>query len=71
MMKQQKLFTIIYITGTALSVTMIMITFAVLHIKFAPIYPEENRDRMLDIRRITTIVNHPLYGEEKRTYTCS
>ena len=47
MMKQHKLFTGIYIAGTALSVTMIMITFAVLYIKFAPIYPEENRDRML------------------------
>ena len=71
MMKQHKLFTGIYIAGTALSVTMIMITFAVLYIKFAPIYPEENRDRMLYIRRITTAVNEPDYGEVKNSYRCS
>ena len=53
MMKQHKLFTGIYITGTALSVTMIMITFAVLYIKFAPLYPEENRDRTLIIKNIS------------------
>ena len=53
MMKQQKLFTSIYIAGTALSVTMIMITFAVLYIKFAPIYPEENRERTLIIKNIS------------------
>ena len=53
MMKQQKLFTSIYITGTALSMTMIMITFAVLYIKFAPLYPEENRDRTLIIKNIS------------------
>ena len=70
MMKQHKLFTGIYIAGTALSVTMIMITFAVLYIKFAPIYPEENRERMLDIRRITTIVNDS-EGEQKNTLCCS
>lgn len=52
MMKQQKLFTTIYIAGTALSMTMIMTTFAVLYIKFAPIYPEENRNRMLVIETI-------------------
>ena len=44
MMKQHRLFTGIYIAGTALSVTMIMITFGVLYIKFGPIYPEGNRD---------------------------
>ena len=71
MMKQQKLFTTIYITGTALSVTMIMITFAVLYIKFAPLYPEENRERTLHIRNITAITNHPENGEQKNTYRCS
>ena len=53
MMKQHRLFTSIYIAGTALSVTMIMITFAVLYIKFAPIYPEENRERTLIIKDIS------------------
>ena len=53
MMKQHRLFTGIYIAGTALSVTMIMITFAVLYIKFAPIYPEWNRERSLVINDIS------------------
>ena len=57
MMKQHKLFTGIYIAGTALSVTMIMITFAVLYIKFAPIYPEENRDRMLILPNLASKEN--------------
>ena len=54
MMKQHRLFTGIYIAGTTLSVTMIIITFGVLYIKFGPIYPEGNRDRMLTIKRIST-----------------
>ncbi len=71
MMKQQRLFTGIYIAGTALSVTMIMITFAVLYIKFAPLYPEENRERTLHIRNITAITNHQEDGEQKYTHSCS
>ena len=71
MMKQQRLFTGIYIAGTALSVTMIMITFAVLYIKFAPLYPEENRERTLHIRNITAITNHQEDGEQKNTHHCS
>ncbi len=68
MMKQQKLFTGIYITGTALSVTMIMITFAVLYIKFAPLYPEENRERMLVI---PTIFCKEKGKEQKTSRHCS
>ena len=47
MMKQQKLFTSIYITGTAISIAMAMTIFVVLYIKLGPLYPEENRDRMV------------------------
>ena len=71
MMKQHRLFTGIYIAGTALSVTMIMITFAVLYIKFAPLYPEENRERTLHIRTITTIINDPVDGERRSHHSCS
>ena len=71
MMKQHRLFTGIYIAGTALSVTMIMITFAVLYIKFAPLYPEENRERTLHIRTITTIINDPVDGEHRSHHSCS
>ena len=47
MMKQQKLFTGIYIAGTAASIAMAMTIFVILYIKLGPLYPEENRDRML------------------------
>ena len=47
MMKQQKLFTSIYIAGTAISIAMAMTIFVVLYIKLGPLYPEENRDRMV------------------------
>ena len=47
MMKQQRLFTGIYIAGTALSIAMAMTIFVILYIKLGPLYPEENRDRMV------------------------
>ena len=47
MMKQQKLFTSIYIAGTAISIAMAMTIFVVLYIKLGPLYPEENRDSMV------------------------
>ena len=47
MMKQQKLFTCIYIAGTAASIAMAMTIFVILYIKLGPLYPEENRDRMM------------------------
>ncbi|MBQ5662879.1 MAG: ABC transporter permease [Bacteroidaceae bacterium] len=47
MMKQQRLFTSIYIAGTAASIAMAMTIFVILYIKLGPLYPEENRDRML------------------------
>ena len=47
MMKQQRLFTGIYIAGTAASIAMAMTIFVILYIKLGPLYPEENRDRML------------------------
>ena len=47
MMKQQRLFTGIYIAGTAASIAMAMTIFVILYIKLGPLYPEENRDRMM------------------------
>ena len=47
MMKQQKLFTGIYIAGTAASIAMAMTIFVILYIKLGPLYPEENREKML------------------------
>ena len=51
-MKQQKLFTSIYIAGTAISIAMAMTIFVVLYIKLGPLYPEENRDSMVIFRGV-------------------
>ena len=52
MMKQHKLFTGMYIAGTAISVAMAMAVFISLYVKLAPLYPEYNRNRMVDIPMI-------------------
>lgn len=49
MIRQNKLFSGIYITGTGLSIALIMTLFVILYIKFAPLYPEYKRDRTLII----------------------
>lgn len=47
LMKQHRLFTCIYVLGTGLSIAFSMVLFIVLYMKFAPIYPEYNRDKIL------------------------
>ena len=46
-MKQHKLFTGMYIAGTAISIAMAMAVIITLYIKLGPLYPEYNRGRML------------------------
>ena len=46
LLRQQRLFSGIYILCTALSVAFTMTLFLVIYIKFGPIYPEENSPRM-------------------------
>ena len=53
LMKQNKLFTGIYVAGTGLAIAMTMTVFIVLYVKFAPIYPEYNRNRTLVMKYIT------------------
>ncbi|MDR1332772.1 MAG: ABC transporter permease [Tannerella sp.] len=48
--RQERLFSVIYIVGTGLSVTMVMALSIVFYIKIANIYPETNRDRLLVVR---------------------
>lgn len=50
LMRQNKLFTSIYVVGTGLSIALIMILFIIFYVKFAPIYPEYNRNRTLVIK---------------------
>lgn len=52
LIKQHRLFTIIYIMGTGLSVALIMTMFIIFYVKFAPIYPEYNRNRTLVLKMV-------------------
>ena len=47
MMKQNKLFSGIYVVGTAIAIATTMIMAIVYYVKIAPVYPEVNRDRTL------------------------
>ncbi|MDR2915230.1 MAG: ABC transporter permease [Tannerella sp.] len=50
LIKQEKLFSSLYIIGTGLSITVVMVLSIVYYIKIANIYPETNRNRMLIIQ---------------------
>jgi putative ABC transport system permease protein len=50
LIRQEKLFSSIYILGTGLSITVVMVLSIVFYIKIANIYPETNRDRMLVVK---------------------
>ena len=56
LIKQEKLFSSIYIFGTGLSITVVMVLSIVFYIRIANIYPETNRDRML-IAKSGTLVD--------------
>lgn len=49
LMKQNKLFTGIYVAGTALAIATTMIMAIIYYVKIAPVYPETNRDRTIYI----------------------
>lgn len=56
LMKQHRLFSGIYILGTGLSIALVMTLFIIFYVKFAPIYPEYNRNRILvlkDVKRVS------------------
>lgn len=55
MIKQNKLFSFIYILGTALSIALVMTIFIIHYIKFAPIYPEYNRNETVVLKRMTVV----------------
>jgi len=50
LIKQEKLFSSIYIIGTGLSITIVMVLSIVFYLKLANIYPETNRDRLLIVK---------------------
>lgn len=47
LLKQNKLFSAIYIIGTGLAVCTVMVLAIIYYVKIAPMYPETKRDRML------------------------
>lgn len=52
LIKRNKLYSSIYIIGTSLSIALIMMVFIIYYIKFAPIYPEYNRNNTLVFKYI-------------------
>ncbi|MGN0310865.1 MAG: ABC transporter permease, partial [Bacteroides sp.] len=50
LLKQNRLFSGIYVVGTGLSIALVMTLFIIYYVKFAPIYPEYNRNRTLVIK---------------------
>lgn len=50
MLKQNKFFSIVYITGTALAITMVMVLAILYYFRTANISPESNRDRMMIVQ---------------------
>lgn len=50
LLKQNRLFSGIYVVGTGLSIALVMTLFIICYVKFAPIYPEYNRNRTLVIK---------------------
>ena len=63
-MRQNKLFSSIYITGTGLSIAFTMVLFIIYYVKFAPVYPEYNRSRTLviDMMNVTQKDNPGYYS---------
>ena len=52
LLKQNKLFSTLYIVGTGLSIAMTMVIAIVYYVRIAPVYPETNRDRTLVMRTV-------------------
>lgn len=53
MLRQNKLYSAVYIIGTGLAIAMTMVIAIVYYIKVAPLYPESNRNRTLIAQSIT------------------
>lgn len=53
LLKQNKLFSVLYIAGTGLAIAMTMVVFVAHYIKVAPIYPETNRAETWVLKSVT------------------
>ena len=45
--RQERLYSTIYLVGTGLAISLVMVLSIVLYVKFAPLYPDIHRDREL------------------------
>ncbi|MBR4922509.1 MAG: ABC transporter permease, partial [Bacteroidaceae bacterium] len=66
MMRQNKLFSSIYIIGTGLSIAFTMVLFIIYYVKFAPVYPEYNRNRTLVINKMNITMK-----ENSKNFSCN
>lgn len=66
LMKQNRFFSAVYIIGTGLAISMVMVLAVVYHIRTANIAPEVHRDRMAYIDQVSYV-----YNEGNSTYNSS
>ncbi|MDE6367871.1 MAG: ABC transporter permease, partial [Muribaculaceae bacterium] len=57
LLKQNKLFSTIYIAGTAIAIASTTIFAIIYYVKLAPVYPEYNRQRMSVVRAVEIAYN--------------
>ncbi len=69
MLKQNKLFSALYIAGTGLAIAMTMAVFVAHYIKVAPIYPETNRGNTWVLKSVTVKVKPNGSTNWKSSYT--
>lgn len=55
LVKQNKLFSSIYVAGTGLAIALVMVMFIIFYVKFAPVYPEYNRNRTLVVKYVKSV----------------
>ena len=55
LLKQNRFFSAVYIIGTGLAISMVMVLAIVFHIRTANMAPEADRDRMLLVPRAAAI----------------
>ena len=58
MMQRNKLFSSMYILGTAVTIALVMVLFIIFYIKLGAVYPEYNRDRMVYLENIQFNINN-------------
>lgn len=53
LIRQERLFSSVYIVGTGLAISLVMVLSIVFYVKMASIYPEMDRDRLLTVKSAT------------------